>query len=153
MRCSLCEEKRFNEIPARVRRVNRLLAAQIDPDGLHRTRSAKTQIRLLVELTSLKHALRRYHEQYADEFDAVIDRMHRGLNSTSLGTGEPAYFNGTGQLPHDVLVALQAQSLARMRDTGRAGGYGRLVAGPRSSLPTPAPFPHPNTPAMRTRAR
>ena len=127
---ALCEEKRVNEIPARVRRVHRLLERQIDADGLHRTRSARIQIQLLVELTSLKQALRRYHEQYADEFAEMLERMHRALDAISLGTGEPAYFNGTGQLPHDLLVAVQAQSLARVRQTGSVDGYGRLVAGP-----------------------
>jgi uncharacterized heparinase superfamily protein len=33
-------------------------------------------------------------------------------------------------MPHDVLVAVQAQSLARMRETGVVDGYGRLFAGP-----------------------
>ena len=94
-------------------------AEQIDADGLHRTRSAKIQLQLLVELTSLKQALRRYHEQYADEFDAVLDRMHRALDAISLGTGEPAYFNGTGQLPHDVARrACRRRASPRMRDTG-----------------------------------
>jgi uncharacterized heparinase superfamily protein len=60
----------------------------------------------------------------------VLDRMHRALDAISLSTGEPAYFNGTGQFPHDVIVALQAQSLGRMRTTGSAGGFGRIVAGP-----------------------
>lgn len=127
---ALCEEKRANEVPARVRRVNRLLERQIDDDGLHRSRSARTQVQLLVELTSLKQALRRFHEQYAGEFGEVLERMHRALDAISLGTGEPAYFNDTGQLPHDVLVAVQAQSASRMRETGTVNGYGRLVAGP-----------------------
>lgn len=126
---ALCEERRYGEIPARVRRVERLLSRQVDEDGLHRTRSARVQVQLLVELTCLKQALRRYHEQYAGEFDAVLERMHRALDGISLSTGQPGYFNGTGQLPHDVLVAVQAQSIARMRESGTVGGYGRLVAG------------------------
>lgn len=126
---ALCEEKRYNEIPTRVRRVNRLLSRQIDRDGLHRTRSAKVQAQLLIELTSLKQALRRYHEQYAEEFDDVIERMHRALDGVSMSTGQPGYFNGTGQLPHDMLVAIQSQSISRMRETGTIDGYGRIVAG------------------------
>lgn len=127
---SLCEERRHSEIPTWVRRVHRLLTRQIDRDGLHRTRSAKVQLQLLVELICLKQALGRYHEQYAGEFDEIIEQMHRALDGISLGNGQPGYFNGTGQLPHDVLVAVQAQSISRMRTTGTVGGYGRLVAGP-----------------------
>src|SRR5690606_19856728 len=59
----------------------------------------------------------------------LVESMHRALDAISLGTGEPAYFNGTGQLPHDIIVAVQAQSPARARATGLAGGYGRLVSG------------------------
>jgi len=55
--------------------------------------------------------------------------MQRALDAISLGTGEPAYFNGTGQMAHDILVAVQAQSAARARTTGITGGYGRLVGG------------------------
>jgi uncharacterized heparinase superfamily protein len=55
--------------------------------------------------------------------------MHRALDAISLGTGEPGYFNGTGQLPHDLVVAVQAQSPARARATGVTGGYGRLLSG------------------------
>jgi uncharacterized heparinase superfamily protein len=32
-------------------------------------------------------------------------------------------------MPHDIIVAVQAQSPARARATGRAGGYGRLISG------------------------
>ena len=62
--------------------------------------------------------------------DELLESMHRALDAISLGTGEPAYFNGTGQMPHDLIVAVQAQSPARARQTGIAGGYGRLIVGP-----------------------
>ena len=51
------------------------------------------------------------------------------LDAISLGTGEAAYFNGTGQMAHDIIVAVQAQSSMRARATGTAGGYGRLIWG------------------------
>lgn len=126
---ALCNERATGDIPARLRRVHHLLARQIDADGLHRTRSAKVQLQILTELVTVHQGLRRYHEQYGNEFAEVLDRMHRALDAISLGTGEPAYFNGTGQLPHDLVVAVQAQSTARARTTCTAGGYGRLVAG------------------------
>jgi uncharacterized heparinase superfamily protein len=126
---ALCDEKRASEIPLRLQRVHRLLEQQLDDDGLHLTRSAKVQVLLLVELITIKQALRRHHEQYADEFTETLEAMHQALDAVSLGTGEPAFFNGTGQMPHDLMVAIQAQSPARARATGTTGGYGRLMAG------------------------
>ncbi|HHY50666.1 MAG TPA: hypothetical protein GYA10_13055 [Alphaproteobacteria bacterium] len=126
---ALCSDRGEDEIAARVRRVHKLIDRQIDEDGLHRTRSAKVQLMLLVELNTIRQGLRRSHEQFANEFTELIESMHRALDAISLGTGEPAYFNGTGQLPHDIIVAVQAQSPARARATGLAGGYGRLISG------------------------
>ena len=112
-----------------MRRVLHHIDHQVDDDGLHRTRSAKTQVQLLVELVTIKQAMRRDHEQLSAELDEITDSMHRALDAISLGTGEPAYFNGTGQMPHDLIVAVQAQSPARARETGVVGGYGRLISG------------------------
>lgn len=50
------------------------------------------------------------------------------LDAITLGTGEPAYFNGTGQLPHDILIAVQSQSHLRHRESAIVGGYGILSA-------------------------
>ncbi len=125
----LCGQGNETELRARVRRVRRLLDEQIDDDGLHRSRCAKVQVQILVELITIRQALRRNEELYANEFTEIAESMHRALDAISLGTGEPAYFNGTGQMPHDLVVAVQAQSPARARATGAAGGYGRLLAG------------------------
>lgn len=126
---ALCNERGENDVYPRLRRVHRLLDQQIDEDGLHRSRCARIQLQILIELTTIKQALRRLYEQYANEFTEVLDSMHRALDAISLGTGEPGYFNGTGQMPHDVVVAVQAQSPARARTTGITGGYGRLISG------------------------
>jgi uncharacterized heparinase superfamily protein len=126
---ALCNERGENEVYPRVRRVHRLLEAQLDEDGLHLSRCARQQLQIMVELITVRQALRRSHEQYANEFNDLLEGMHRALDAVSLGTGEPAYFNGTGQLPHDLVVAVQAQSPARARTTGLTGGYGRLVSG------------------------
>lgn len=126
---ALCDEKRSGEVPARLRRVHRLLDIQIDEDGLHRSRSAKVQLQLMTELVTIKQALRSHHEQYGNEFTELLEAMHRALDAISLGTGEPGYFNGTGQLQHDLIVAVQAQSPSRARSTCAVGGYGRLVEG------------------------
>jgi uncharacterized heparinase superfamily protein len=126
---ALCANSSDEEVGSRVRRVHRLIDQQIDDDGLHRSRCAKIQLQLLVELETIRQALRRGYEQYSTEFTEVMEGMHRAFDAVSLGTGEPAYFNGTGQLPHDIIVAVQAQSPARARATGLAGGYGRLISG------------------------
>lgn len=126
---SLCSDATDDEVQIRIRRVQRLLEQQIDDDGLHRSRSARIQLQLLVELTTIRQALHRNYEAHANEFSDMLESMHRALDAISLGTGEPGYFNGTGQLPHDLIVAVQAQSPARARATGVAGGYGRLIAG------------------------
>src|SRR5690606_11655882 len=76
-----------------------------------------------------RQALSQQSEESAEELSELLDSMHRALDAISLGTGEPAYFNGTGQLPHDMVVAVQAQSPARARTTGTVGGYGRLISG------------------------
>lgn len=126
---ALCADSSEAEILSRVRRVQRLLEQQIDDDGLHRSRCAKIQVQILVELITIRQALRRNQEQYANEFADLLESMHRALDAISLGTGEPAYFNGTGQMAHDLVVAVQAQNPARARATGIVGGYGRLISG------------------------
>jgi uncharacterized heparinase superfamily protein len=126
---ALCNERLDQEIVPRLQRVHQLLDVQIDDDGLHRTRSAKVQLLVMEELVTIRQALSRNYQQDAAEFAGLLESMHRALDAISLGTGEPGYFNGTGQMPHDLIVAVQAQSPARARATGTAGGYGRLIAG------------------------
>ena len=126
---ALCDERRVSELPKRMRRLMRQLELQLDADGLHRTRSARVQLQLLVELETLRQGLARDHEEDAQQLGPLVDGMHRALDAVSLSTGEPAYFNGTGQLPHDLIVAVQVQSPVRFRNSGLAGGYGRLMDG------------------------
>ena len=126
---AICDDPRTDNVTPRVRRVRELLDQQLDADGLHKSRSAKVQLQLLTELVTLHNALRRHREEHGREFADTVEQMHKAFDFISLGTGEPAYFNGTGQLPHDIIVAVQAQSTSRARATGLTGGYGRLVAG------------------------
>ena len=126
---ALCDQASDTELSARLDRVNALLERQIDEDGLHRSRSARVQLLLMVEITTLRQALLRQADSYKNEFADILDSMHVALDAISLGTGEAAYFNGSGQMAHDVIVSVQAQSPARARTTGTAGGYGRLIWG------------------------
>lgn len=126
---ALCDQDRESEIGPRLAKVNALLERQIDEDGLHRSRSAKVQLLLMVEITTLRQALLRQSDTYRNELAEILDSMHVALDAISLGTGEAAYFNGAGQMAHDIIVAVQAQSSMRARATGTAGGYGRLIWG------------------------
>ena len=60
---------------------------------------------------------------------AFWEPMHRALDVLTSGTGEPAYFHGCGQLPHDLLIAVQAHGTARKRETRALSGYGLLISG------------------------
>ena len=126
---ALCGDAPRVEIEARIAAMQRLIDRQFDADGLHLSRSARIQLQLLVELDTIRLALQRDFEQQALDLGKATDRMHGALDAVSLGTGEPGYFNGTGQLPHDIIVAVQAQSPIRARETRSTGGYGRLIAG------------------------
>ncbi|HVX80802.1 MAG TPA: heparinase II/III family protein [Devosiaceae bacterium] len=126
---ALCDDRRVTELPRRMTRLFKLLDRQLDVDNLHRSRSAKTQLHLLVELETLRQALAADHQEDESRLSPIVDGMHRAFDAISLSTGEPAYFNGTGQLPHDLVVAVQVQSPVRFRSTGLAGGYGRLMQG------------------------
>ena len=64
---------------------------------------------LIVELTTLRQALLRQSDAYRNELGELLESMHRALDAISLGTGEPAYFNGTGQMPHDIVVAVHGK--------------------------------------------
>lgn len=127
---ALCGDSSQEELAGRVRQLRRLLEAQIDEDGLHRSRGSRVQLDLLIELVTIHMALKRHNEDLAAELAEIVEGMHRALDALTLGTGEPAYFNGTGHLPHDLLIAVQAQSPARHRESGVWGGYGRLMSGP-----------------------
>ncbi|MDB5562715.1 MAG: Heparinase II/III-like, partial [Hyphomicrobiales bacterium] len=127
---ALCDENRLPELPERVMRLQQLLDLQIDEDGLHRTRSAKVQLQILTELVTIRMGLKRYNEELAGVLADAVESMHMALDAISLGTGEAAYFNGTGHLPHDLLISVQAQSTARHRESGVCGGYARLASGP-----------------------
>jgi len=116
-------------------RMQRLLGQQLDKDGLHLSRSPRIQLQLLVELVTLRMALGRRFGELADLIVPDIEAMHRALDRLILSSGETVYFNGGGQLPHDIVVAVQAQSQERRHDDVQAvtGGYGRLQWG-RSTL-------------------
>jgi len=125
----LCNATDIPDIDQAVTRLDTALARQIDKDGLHLSRNPRLQLALLAELTSLKRALGRHASPVMAELSNRIDRMHEALDALTLSSGEPVYFNGCGQVPHDVLVAVQANGPIVSRRSGLLGGYGIVRAG------------------------
>ena len=124
-----CEQDDKTDVPSRVERLNALLAAQLDSDGMHLSRSPRLQLQLLVELVSVRPIAAAVKSEPGNELVAQIDRMHESLDALTLSSGEPAYFNGCGHLPHDVLIAIQANGPTRKRRSTLLGGYGILRDG------------------------
>lgn len=133
------------QVDLRVARLDALLADQIDTDGLHLSRNPRLHLAFLTELASLRRAAGRYSSPAMADLSTRIDRMHEALDVITLSTGEPVYFNGCGQVPHDVLVAVQAHGPGARRVSRLLGGYGILHDGETmvvadSGLRPPAEF-------------
>lgn len=120
----LCNVGDVPDIETHVARLDTLLGQQLDSDGMHLSRSPRLQLALLVELSSLRRAVGRHGSATTVELANRIDRMHEALDALTLSSGEPVYFNGCGQVPHDVLVAVQANGPAASRRSRLLGGYG-----------------------------
>lgn len=124
-----CEQGDRTDVPRRVEQLNTLLADQLDADGLHKSRNLRLQLQLLVDLVSVRRIAAAVKSEAGNELGAQIDRMHEALDALTLSSGEPAYFNGCGHLPHDVLIAIQANGPGRRRRSMLLGGYGILRDG------------------------
>ncbi len=125
----LCSAQPSADIETHVGRLDAVLARQLDGDGLHLSRNPRLQLSLLVELTSLRRALGRHGSAAMTALANRVDRMHEALDDLTLSSGEPAYFNGCGQVPHDVLVAVQATGPVSTRTSRLVGGYGIVRSG------------------------
>lgn len=126
---ALCDADGRRDVDAALADLNAVLAGQLDADGMHLTRNPRQQLALLVELASIRQSLGGLKSAASLEFIAQVERMHEALDAITLGTGEPAYFNGGGQLPHDTLIAAQAHGSERRRRSGLVGGYAVLREG------------------------
>lgn len=125
----LCEPEDSANVELRLQQLDAALAAQLDDEGLHKSRNPRIQLNLLVELASLRQAANRHGSPTFASLSNRIDRMHEALDAVTLSSGEPAYFNGCGQVPHDVLVAVQANGPTPARRSRILGGYGILRSG------------------------
>lgn len=126
----LCEPEEKADVEQRLRQVDAALDEQLDGDGLHKSRNPRVQLALLSELSSLRQAASRHGSPTFASLSNRIDRMHEALDALTLSSGEPVYFNGCGQVPHDILVAVQASGPASSRRSQILGGYGILRSGP-----------------------
>ncbi len=125
----LCNLHADTDIDGHVARLDAVLAQQIDADGLHLSRNPRLQLTLLVELASLRRALGRHGSPAMTALANRVDRMHEALDELTLSSGEPVYFNGCGQVPHDILVAVQAAGPSGSKTSRLLGGYGILRTG------------------------
>jgi len=130
---SLCTEAPSETIRRRLSRLMALLGAQIGRDGMHLSRNPAVQVEILTELASIRLTLSQHSEIDMPGLVPIADRMHGAIDLLTLPTGEPAFFNGAGPMPVDLVMALQAQSLAKRPQGGTVGGYARLADG-RSAL-------------------
>ncbi len=128
---AICDADHGSDLEGRLTRLDAELAGQIGQDGLHFSRNARVQLSLLVELASIRQSLNGLKTSSSLEFAAQVERMHQSLDALTLGTGEPAYFNGCGQLAHDILISVQANAGGerRRRAGGIVGGYAVLRDG------------------------
>ncbi len=124
---ALCDEHELRDAGKRLVALLKVMAQQFDDDGMHLSRSPAVQLEILAELLSLRLSLTRVDEGLAMTLEEATAPLHLALRDLTLGSGEPAYFNGTGQLPHDLLVAVQSHAPARIRASTTVGGYGVLV--------------------------
>lgn len=125
----LCSAEPPKDFEALVRRLENLVNRQFDVDGMHISRSPQVQIQLLAELIPVNQLLKLRYSDLAVTLSPRIEAMHRALDALVLGTREPVYMNGCGQVPVDLILAIGAQSGARLQGSGLVGGYGVLVDG------------------------
>lgn len=105
------------------------LDAHLDRDGFFRSRNPKTQLDILIELVSLRALIMQRAGPAGRRFTAIVEKMHRALDSMALGNGEPGYFNGCGHLATEILVSTQMQGTLRSRSNALTAGYGVIMQG------------------------
>lgn len=110
------------------------LEDQLGKDGFHRSRNPEVQLDLLVELVTLRLALTQRSGKSVRRLVELVEKMHRALDAVTLSTGEPGYFNGCGQLPTEIIIAVQGQGPSRQRGNALTAGYGLVIEGNASLL-------------------
>lgn len=125
----LSESEESRELAGQVERLGALLDAALDEDGLVKSRNPFTQIQILTEIIPVNQVLAQRHGSISGAVGPRVEAMHRVLEKLVLGTREPVYANGCGQVPVELVLAIAAQSGTRASGSGLCGGYGVLVDG------------------------
>ncbi|HCO53437.1 MAG TPA: hypothetical protein DIT93_00270 [Pelagibacterium sp.] len=142
---ALSESEEPKDLVAHVDGLGALLATVLGDDGLVKNRNPFTQIQILSEIIPVNQALGQRHGHMSAAIGLRIEAMHRALEKLVLGTREPVYANGCGQVPVELVLAITAQSGVRSSGSSLCGGYGILVDGPGKliadcGLVPPLPF-------------
>ncbi|WP_417579238.1 heparinase II/III family protein [Pelagibacterium sp.] len=127
---ALSESEETKDLVAHASALEWQLGAVLDDDGLVKSRNLFTQIQILSEIIPVNQALSQRHGHMATDIGRRIEAMHKALEKLVLGTREPVYANGCGQVPVELVLAITGQSGARSSGSGLCGGYGVLVDGP-----------------------
>ncbi len=106
-----------------------VLKEHFDDSGLHLSRNPATQLYLLCEMVSLRLTLSQRSGELARELGVLVDAMHLALDCVTLSTGAAAYFNGCGQLPAELMFAVQTQGSQRRTKNSLVSGYGLIQEG------------------------
>lgn len=126
---ALCDASDDRHVGHAAERLVVLLKKHVDDSGLYRGRNARQQLALLTELVTIRQALSQRSVELVRQIGPLVDKMHLALDTITLSTGEPAYFNGAGQLPVEIIFAVQTQGTARRQGNALVGGYGVIAEG------------------------
>jgi uncharacterized heparinase superfamily protein len=140
---ALSETEESRELDQHAQRLAGLLEANLDDDGLTRSRNPFVQIQILSEIIPVNQLLGQRHGALSGVIARRIEAMHRALEKLVLGTREPVYANGCGQVPVELILAIAAQSGVRSTGSGLCGGYGILVDGPGKLVADSGQLPPP----------
>lgn len=126
---ALCDASDDRHVGQTAEKLAGLLKKHVDDSGFYRGRSARQQLILLTELVTVRQALSQRSVELVRQIGPLVEKMHLALDSITLSSGEPAYFNGAGQLPVELIFAVQTQGSARRQGNTLVGGYGVVADG------------------------
>ena len=121
---ALCDGSDMDVLETKTQILCKMLDWQCDEDGFYRTRDAGQQLQLLEELVSLRLTLSQRSAELARHLGTIVEKMLLALDSVTLTTGEPVYFNGCGQLPTELIFAVQNHGAQRHKGNVLVSGYG-----------------------------
>ncbi|VAW25157.1 hypothetical protein MNBD_ALPHA11-319 [hydrothermal vent metagenome] len=126
---ALCDGSDNTKIENLVSNLCKKLIWQLHEGGFYRSRNSADQLALLEELVSIRLTLSQKSAELISDLGPILDNMHLALDAMILGTGEPAYFNGCGQLPTEMIFSIQSQGKQRLTSNANIAGYGIISQG------------------------